>query len=220
MGRIFMIYGVTFLMILISFCVMLGLQAINVFFVIQSETSSSNTALLLSLATAAALQIVNKVLWIVLYLLLDFEYNDTLTGKIVSLMNKALLATCINILILPLIAYGTLNDYLYGSNGLVGFVFNYHLAAITAGMLLRLFTPVGVFRGIVTCIQPLRYKWIRHLRYKYSQQDEEAFKKRVNEFYQGEYFDVAEEYIFALTNIFHAVFYSHLLPPLLLFALL
>lgn len=30
---------------------------------------------------------------------------------------------------------------------------------------------------------------------------------------------MAESYIFTITNVFHAVFYCHLLPPLLFFAL-
>lgn len=59
----------------------------------------------MSLGTSISLQIVNKILWIVLYILLDLEYNDTLTNKIVSLMNKSLFATCVNILILPIIVY-------------------------------------------------------------------------------------------------------------------
>jgi len=55
------------------------------------------------MATSIALMIVNKILWKVLYALLDHEHNHTLTNKIVSLMNKALFTTCMNTLILPLI---------------------------------------------------------------------------------------------------------------------
>lgn len=57
-------------------------------------------------------------------------------------MNKSLFATCVNILILPIIVYVQLQDDLYGPNGLVGFVFNYHITVITAGLALKLFNPV------------------------------------------------------------------------------
>lgn len=150
---------------------MLSLQALNVYFVIQNEKSTSIISTILSFVTTGALQIINKLLWVSLYLLLDFEYNHTLTNKIVSLMNKALFATCVNVLILPLMAYGVFNNFIYGLNGLVGFVYSYHITAITVGMLLRLFSPISMIKNIITCIKPFRYKFIRYMRKKYTQND-------------------------------------------------
>ena len=126
----------------------------------------------MSLATSISLQIVNKILWIVLYILLDLEYNDTLTNKIVSLMNKSLFATCINILILPIIVYVQLNDDLYGPNGLVGFVFNYHITVITAGLALKLFNPVALIIRVALAVKSLRNKILRFFRKQYGENEE------------------------------------------------
>lgn len=121
----------------------------------------------MSLGTSISLQIVNKILWVVLYMLLDLEYNDTLTNKIVSLMNKSLFATCVNILILPIIVYVELQDDLYGPNGLVGFVFNYHITVITAGLALKLFNPVALIIRVALAIRTFRNKILRFFRRQY-----------------------------------------------------
>ena len=121
----------------------------------------------MSLGTSISLQIVNKILWVVLYMLLDLEYNDTLTNKIVPLMNKSLFATCVNILILPIIVYVELQDDLYGPNGLVGFVFNYHITVITAGLALKLFNPVALIIRVALAIRTFRNKILRFFRRQY-----------------------------------------------------
>lgn len=127
---------------------------------------------MISLGTSISLQIVNKILWIVLYILLDLEYNDTLTNKIVSLMNKSLFATCVNILILPIIVYVQLQDDLYGPNGLVGFVFNYHITVITAGLALKLFNPVELIIRVALAVRSLRNKILRFFRKQYAENEE------------------------------------------------
>jgi hypothetical protein len=134
-------------------------------------------------------------------------------------MNKALFATCVNILILPMIVYIVIKDDFFGANGLVGFVFNYHITTITAGLALRFFNPIDLLKQLGFNIKPIRNAIFRFLRKSYDEREEEAFMLQINEMYEGEYFDVAEAYIFVLTNIFHASFFCHLSPPTLFFAL-
>lgn len=154
-------------MILVSFALLLGLKYMNLYLTAQNSDQASNLAQIISLGTTIALQIVNKLLWVVLHLLLDLEYNNTLTNKIVSLMNKALFATCINILILPVIVYAELQNNLFGPNGLVGFVYNYHITVITAGLALKLFNPLETVIRLALSIRFLRNKILRFLRHQY-----------------------------------------------------
>ncbi len=82
-------------------------------------------------------------------------------------MNKALFATCVNILVLPLIVYVQFQDNLYGYNGLVGFVFNYHITVLTVGLALKLFNPIHLIINLALSFKPLRNKILRFFRRKY-----------------------------------------------------
>lgn len=118
--------------------------------------------------TALALQVVNKVLWIVLQFILDIEYNYSLTLKIVSVMNKALFATCFNVLVLPLIVFVTMRGTPFGQNGLVGFVFNYHITILTAGLILRLINPIEQIKRMIISLRPIRNWFLRTIRRTYT----------------------------------------------------
>ena len=123
---------------------------------------------IISIATALSLQIVNKILWIVLEFILDMEYTYSLTLKIVSLMNKALFATCFNVLALPMIVFVTMRHRLFGQDGLVGFIFNYHITTLTAGLVLRLINPVDQIKRLVISLRPIRNWFLRTVRKSYS----------------------------------------------------
>lgn len=82
-------------------------------------------------------------------------------------MNKALLAICFNVLVLPFIVYVSIKDQFYGSQGLVGFVFDYHVTVITAGLALKFFNPISLIIRLGICIRPLRNSIFRFLRKDY-----------------------------------------------------
>lgn len=153
----------------ISFCSLVGLYALSYYFKNQNGQNAALMAQVISVVTALALQIVNKVLWIVLEFILDLEYNYSLTLKIVSLMNKALFATCFNVLVLPMIVFVTMRGLPFGQNGLVGFIFNYHITTLTAGLILRLISPVDQIKRVVICLRPIRNWFIRKVRKSYSE---------------------------------------------------
>lgn len=108
--RIFGIFLATFVIICISLGIITGLQAIQFALRDCSTTVVSSLAALLQILTSIVLVAINAILWILLKFLLDYEYNHTLTNKIISLMNKTFLATWVNIIIIPIVVNYVIYD--------------------------------------------------------------------------------------------------------------
>jgi hypothetical protein len=71
-------------------------------------------------------------------------------------MNKSAVATWINIIILPIIVNYFINDRYYGSNGLSGIVFDYHISALTVGLVVKLLDPVNLLIKLAINIKCIR----------------------------------------------------------------
>jgi hypothetical protein len=162
---------------------LLGLYALSYYFQSQNNQNAATAVQIISIITALALQIVNRVLWIVLQFILDIEYNYSLTLKIVSVMNKALFATCFNVLVLPMIVFVTMRGIPFGQNGLVGFVFNYHITTLTAGLILRLISPVDQIKRIIISVKCVRNWFLKMIRKTYSESELANFETYILNFY-------------------------------------
>jgi len=86
-------------------------------------------------------------------------------------MNKALFATCVNILILPMIVYIYIKDDIYGAVGLTGFIFDYHITVVTVGLALKFLNPVDLIKRLLFTIRPIRNKILRFFRNNYDTND-------------------------------------------------
>lgn len=126
-------------------------------------------------------------------------------------MNKVLLATCINIIVLPIITNYILTNKLYRVDGLAGFVFDYHISVI-AGLAIKLFDPMYIIKKLVTEIKCIRNLFIRWTCNKLPDLNPEKGANEVNKFYEGTYFDIAESYVYMIGAIMHAAFFCHLQP--------
>ena len=162
---------------------MVGLYALSYYFQSQNNQNAATAVQIISIITALALQIVNRVLWTVLQFILDIEYNYSLTLKIVSVMNKALFATCFNVLVLPMIVFVTMRGIPFGQNGLVGFVFNYHITTLTAGLILRLISPVDQIKRIIISVKCVRNWFLKMMRKTYSESELANFETYMLNFY-------------------------------------
>ncbi len=78
-------------------------------------------------------------------------------------MNKVLIATCINIIALPIISNYALRNNVYGSNGLAGMVFDYQISMLGVGLVLKLVNPLNFIKRILLTIRPVRTKIIKFL---------------------------------------------------------
>jgi hypothetical protein len=121
------------------------------------------TITILNIIISIGLQIVNRFLWIALFYILDIEYNYTLTQKIISQMNKVLIATCINIIVLPIISNYVIRNNVYGSNGLAGMVFDYQISILGVGLVTKLIDPAIFIKRLLLFVRPIRNVIIRFM---------------------------------------------------------
>lgn len=138
-------------------------------------------------------------------------------------MNIVFILSSINVIGLPIITNYTINylyqnPIVYGDEGLNSLALDYHISLII-GTLLKILNISEILKYIAINIRWTRYKIIWHY-YKTSTTNKEKEEVRgdeaVNKFYEGENFDVAENYIFTITNLLHAAFFCKL-QPLILF---
>jgi hypothetical protein len=113
-----------------------------------------------------------------------------------------------------------LKDNLYGKKGLAGLVFDYHITVITAGLLSSLVNPIGIIKLIIANVKCLRKIFLQQIRKGYDVSEAKLFENWVNKFYEGDYFDVAEAYIWIMGNLFHAAFFCSLQPFILIIVLI
>jgi hypothetical protein len=128
------IFLATLTIIIVSLVIIAALQ------LSQNSSSSSSTAL--NLLTVVVLQIVNKLLWISLSILLELEHNHTNTIKIVSQMTKTSIALLVNIILLPILVNYIYNNKYFGGKGVAGIVFDYHITNLVIGLIFKLFDPL------------------------------------------------------------------------------
>lgn len=84
-----------------------------------------------------------------------------MTQKIISQMNKVLIATCINIIVLPIISNYVLRNNVYGSNGLAGMVFDYQISVLGVGLVMKFIDPSNFFKRVLLSIRKIRNMIIR-----------------------------------------------------------
>lgn len=78
-------------------------------------------------------------------------------------MNKAFLATWVNIIIIPIIVNYVIYDEYYGSIGIAGFIFDYQMIALAVSLPLLLLNPVEILPVIAIKVRCIRNYFIRLL---------------------------------------------------------
>jgi len=76
-------------------------------------------------------------------------------------MNKVLIATCINIIVLPIISNYVLRNNVYGSNGLAGMVFDYQISVLGVGLVMKFIDPSNFIKRVLLGIRKIRNMIIR-----------------------------------------------------------
>ena len=90
-------------------------------------------------------------------------------------------------------------------------VFDYHISVI-GGLLVMLCDPIYLIKKIVMWIKCIRNSMIRLLCGNLAHVNPQKGVKVVNEFYEGNYFDVAQNYVYITGAILHAAFFCPLQP--------
>ena len=63
-------------------------------------------------------------------------------------MNKVLLSSSVNVILLPIITNYIINSNLYGVDGLSGIVFDYHITVLI-GLIVKLLDPLFLIKKLV-----------------------------------------------------------------------
>jgi hypothetical protein len=179
--RMLAIYIVTFILILVSLGIMVGLEfgqsslktstPSTTTATTASTDSSESLSTIVNILVSLSLQVINAALWTLLSLLLKLEYNHTLTNKIISQMTKSSAAMWINIIILPIIVNYFLNNRYYGADGLAGIIFDYHISALTVGLTVKLLDPLNLIFKFLICVKCIRNYIIKTKYLKKSQKE-------------------------------------------------
>lgn len=158
-----------------------------------ADSTQESFSTLVNIIVSIVMQIINAALWVSLSFLLELEYNHTCTNKIVSQMTKTSVAMWINIILLPIIVNYFINNRYYGSDGLAGIVFDYHISTITVGLTVKLLDPVSllIYLGInIKCIRNYLIK-ARYRKGKSQDQIEEEQMRNVYKLYEAPEFNIA-----------------------------
>ena len=196
-SRFFLIWFMTFVIIIFSFGVITVLMFVQDYLSKaraqknDSDNIDDTTITILNIIISIGLQIVNRFLWIALFYILDIEYNYTLTQKIISQMNKVLIATCINIIVLPIISNYVIRNNVYGSKGLAGMVFDYQISILGVGLVTKLIEPGLFIKRLLLFVRPIRNIIIRFMCEKVRDVNIAKGVPEINTFYEGGYFNIA-----------------------------
>ena len=110
----------------------------------------------------AVLQGLNTFIWWLLGKMIDYEVNYTLSDKISSHMNKAMLFTTLNIILSPLLTFYIKKLFfdgsrLYGIDGLNELVYSYQTNILFFGLIKKTVNPMmWLKRGL------LYFRWMRN----------------------------------------------------------
>lgn len=138
-------------MLIASFTVVSWLQTTDII-------KSGNNVLI-----AVVLQLFNRAIWITLSFLVVYEYNNTKTDSIMSLMKKSVLAQAANIILGPTIAKFINNRSLYGENGLTSISLNYQFVMFLLMLFYYIWNPISITKWLIIKIRCIRNKMINYL---------------------------------------------------------
>ena len=151
--RIVIIWLLTMLILYIGYALISYIQTLD--FVKSTE----------GMITSTILQLFNRVIWLELSWLVTYEYNNTKTEAIISLMKKSMIAQAMNIIITPVISKFVNNKDIYGNLGLSGMALTYQIVMVIMMIFYYILNPIHITKYFILKIPCLRNRLIR----RYSQ---------------------------------------------------
>lgn len=229
--RLVLIWAITFLLILLSLGIVVGLEYLQVS--LQKDPSwqkqGDSIVTVFNYLISISLMVVNKLLWVVLFYLIKIEFNHTTSEEVTSRVNKTIIAQSLNCIVVPILTNVVFQSRLYGSDGLTGQILDYSISNTLIPLVLLVLDPLHLLKVLALNIQCLRirsnpphYVVVRHLWKQEAEVNQHNFDyvHKVNQLYEGSDFDITSSYVYLLAGLFHASFYCTLQPFLLVLAAL
>jgi hypothetical protein len=163
-----------------------------------------------------SLQLFNRLIWITLVAIINIEQHNTKSDAIASVMDKASFAQVFNVIALPIIMNLGLKDNFKGPSGLSGLVLDFQITVFAMMAVWNLLNPLYQIKRLTLCIPYFRNKKISEL--SNINDDKYGFKeiKSVLQYYEQPAFPKAGVYVFLITIVSQAFFFSFIQPILLL----
>ena len=121
-----------------------------------------------------------------------------------------------NIIVGPIIAKFVTGKALYGPNGLANMALTYQFVMFAMMILYYILNPFYLIKKLLIKIPTTRRAIIRYFSRVVGKVDTYEEIKPVLAFYEGPEFPVAGAYVYITSAVFHAMFYCHLQPLILL----
>lgn len=102
------------------------------------------------------LQLLNRLIWFWLSIVVTYEQNNTKTDNIISSMKKSIIAQTINIIVNPILAIFVNQKGLYGVNGLSGMALTYQIIMLGMMFLYNIFNPFYLLKKMILSLGCLR----------------------------------------------------------------
>ena len=138
---------------------MLGCSFATISFLQTTDLLKTGNTILI----AIILQLVNRMIWITLSELVVYEYNNTKTDAIMSLMKKSVLAQAANIILGPTIAKFVNNKDLYGEGGLASIALYYQFVMFGLMWIYYIWNPIYLTKLLIIKVPCFRKKMINYL---------------------------------------------------------
>lgn len=117
----------------------------------------------LSALTSIIIQVFNRIIWISLSYLVTFEYQNTKTDAITSLMKKSIFAQVMNVVLAPMISKFLNDKPLYGENSVSSGSLQYQFIMFFMMFIFYVANPLYYVKLVVISCPALRNRMIRYL---------------------------------------------------------
>ena len=149
--RYAMIWAITFFILAVSSSLIYYMQTLTFI-------KSLNAVLIV-----ITLQLFNRLIWITLSYLVNFENNNTKTDAIISLMKKSIFAQALNIIVGPIITTFVNRGSLYGLKGLANIILYYQFIMFIMMLFYYVINPFYLTKWLIINVRFFRNKMIKHL---------------------------------------------------------
>lgn len=112
---------------------------------------------------SVVIQVFNRIIWYSLSFLVIFEYHNTKTDEIVSLMKKSIFAQVMNVIVAPMIGKFLNNKPIYGENSVSLSALFYQFVMFFMMVIFYVINPYYYLKLFIINIKCLRDKMIRKI---------------------------------------------------------
>lgn len=149
--RWLLIWGLTFFILYLGYAFVSFTQTLSVFRLTDQILAN------------IIIQLLNRLIWFYLSIVVSYEHSNTRTATIISSMKKSIIAQTINIIVNPMIAKFINDKSLYGPKSLSEMALTYQFVMLGMMILYYILNPFSLGKQLLLKISLTRRFIIRYL---------------------------------------------------------